>query len=170
MCIRDSPRVDAWENRWFPIVDATLARRFPAVHARVFLNLARTGGPRVLITVGLMLDRLHALAAAADDESQAAWALLTRRGLTAAVLEEAHTALAETMRLPDQPAVPVAGVEATVARAEGELWGWYLEWSQIARVAVKDRRLLAQLGFALAPPGRRRSQPSEGAASRQADE
>jgi hypothetical protein len=27
------------------------------------------------------------------------------------------------------------------------LWGWYLEWSAIARVAVRDRRLLRALGF-----------------------
>jgi hypothetical protein len=32
-------------------------------------------------------------------------------------------------------------------RAGDELWAWYLEWSQIIRTAVKNRRLLQQLGF-----------------------
>ena len=34
-----------------------------------------------------------------------------------------------------------------LARAEGALWAWYLEWSQIARVAVTQRALLRQMGF-----------------------
>ena len=27
------------------------------------------------------------------------------------------------------------------------MWAWYLEWSQIARVAIKQRSLLKELGF-----------------------
>lgn len=27
------------------------------------------------------------------------------------------------------------------------MWSWYLEWSQIARVAIKQRALLKELGF-----------------------
>lgn len=153
------PRADAWENRWFPVIDASLARRFPDVHERVFRNLSRTGGPRVFITVGLMLERLETLAA--DAESERAWALLTSRGVTADVLEEARTALADARRLPDSPPVPAAETQAALAHAEADLWAWYLEWSQIARVAVKDRRLLVELGFALEPPGRKKSRPAE---------
>jgi hypothetical protein len=33
------------------------------------------------------------------------------------------------------------------AAAIGALWSWYLEWSGIARVAIKDRRVLRMLGF-----------------------
>jgi hypothetical protein len=31
--------------------------------------------------------------------------------------------------------------------AEDALWSWYLEWSEIARVAIHDRRALRSLGF-----------------------
>ena len=35
----------------------------------------------------------------------------------------------------------------TVEDAEKRLWSWYLEWSVIARAAIRDRRLLRSLGF-----------------------
>lgn len=31
--------------------------------------------------------------------------------------------------------------------AEEDLWSWYLEWSGIARVAIRDRRMLRALGL-----------------------
>ncbi len=45
--------------------------------------------------------------------------------------------------------------EARVA-AEQHLWSWYLEWSSLARIAIRDRRLLRSLGF------RRGTRGSEG--------
>lgn len=27
------------------------------------------------------------------------------------------------------------------------MWNWYLEWGEMARIAISDRRLLRQLGF-----------------------
>ena len=36
---------------------------------------------------------------------------------------------------------------AELARAEEAMWGWYLEWGQVARTAIKQRDLLRQLGF-----------------------
>src|SRR5688572_23477487 len=40
-------RVDAWENTWFVVTEATLRHSFPAVADRVFMNLAQTTGPEV---------------------------------------------------------------------------------------------------------------------------
>jgi len=37
--------------------------------------------------------------------------------------------------------------EANFDKAERELWAWYLEWSTIARNAIKQRSLLKKLGF-----------------------
>jgi hypothetical protein len=31
--------------------------------------------------------------------------------------------------------------------AEKAMWSWYLEWGEIARVAVTDRKLRRELGF-----------------------
>jgi hypothetical protein len=36
---------------------------------------------------------------------------------------------------------------AALARAEAAVWAWYLEWSQIARVAVTQRASLRELGL-----------------------
>ncbi|MGB7540323.1 MAG: hypothetical protein WBM17_17405, partial [Anaerolineales bacterium] len=38
-------------------------------------------------------------------------------------------------------------VAAELANAEESAWAYYLEWSRISRVAVRDRTLLRQLGF-----------------------
>jgi len=48
----------------------------------------------------------------------------------------------------------VSGVQETeeesqddLLRRETEMWDYYLQWSAIARVAIRDRRLLRSLGF-----------------------
>lgn len=40
---------------------------------------------------------------------------------------------------------PVSIVEREAA--EKSMWSWYLEWSTIARVAIKERYILRALGF-----------------------
>ena len=47
--------------------------------------------------------------------------------------------------------------EGIEARAEARLWAWYLEWSQIARTALDERKLLSVLGFGAA--GRPKKKP-----------
>ena len=43
--------LDAWENRWFPVAEATLRRRKPEVADKIFLNLAQTSGIEVAVSV-----------------------------------------------------------------------------------------------------------------------
>ncbi len=153
--------VDAWENRWYPVISATLERRHPEVHARLFNNLSQTEGPPVLLGVQLLIDRLAELDKATDKDSKAARAVLKERGVTKAVLDEAKAYLTEAT-IPAEPTVaPAEEVNAAIEEAETALWGWYLEWSQIARVAVKDGRLLALMGFG-ASGGRRRGGEEDG--------
>jgi len=38
-------------------------------------------------------------------------------------------------------------LRAAVENAETALWDYYVEWSQLARMAVKDPRLLKLMGF-----------------------
>ena len=52
-------RLDAWENQWFPVAQAALDRRFPAVSARFFLNLTQTEGPEVAISVRAFVDEVR---------------------------------------------------------------------------------------------------------------
>jgi hypothetical protein len=146
-------QLDAWENKWFPIADASLARRFPAVHARLFLNLSQTEGPEVAISVQTFLDRFDALTQANGPhgaDGAKAKALLEKRGLTRAALKEARellNALGSVAPAPDDKIVSAEDAKADLLRAEKALWGWYLEWSQVARIAIKQRVLLRQLGF-----------------------
>ena len=152
-------KLDAWENRWFPIASATLERRFPAVHERVFKNLSQTEGPAVTVRVRTLLERLDQMAAGAyGPEGAAAKSQLELRGLAAVVMNEAR-ALLETVGKIANPSAPATDTEA-LAKAESDLWAWYLEWSQIARVAVTQRALLRQLGF-VASQGRRSDEDEE---------
>ena len=143
--------LDAWENRWFPIASATLERRFPAVHAQVFKKLSQTSGPAVAVGVGTFIARFEEMSAGAGtygEEGIAAEAVLETRGLTPAAIEEARVMLATMGQVEAQANVTTIEEEAAeLARAEERLWGWYLEWSQIARIAVEQHALLKQLGF-----------------------
>ncbi|MCZ7679162.1 MAG: hypothetical protein M5U28_10580 [Sandaracinaceae bacterium] len=144
--------LDEWENRWFPIVDATLRHNFPDIHARVFLNLRQTEGVEVVLSVSTLLDRLDEVVAPVREggmsDGRAALALLQRRGLTEEVVAAARALLAEIGSLEaDEDGVDEELEAKEREEAERRLWSWYLEWSAIARAAIRDRRLLRMLGF-----------------------
>jgi hypothetical protein len=80
--------------------------------------------------------------------ARAARALLLRRGLSDAVLDEADAMLAVSRTLPPATEPPRARATDEEARAaEDAVWAWYREWSDIARATVRDARLLGVLGF-----------------------
>ena len=145
-------KLDAWENHWFPVSAASLERRFPAVFARMFLNLQQAEGPEVAVTVRTFVDRYDELSAPDSKhgpEGAKARDLLTARGVTPAVVDEARNLLAQLTKVAAVPITQASVVEqeAELTRAEDALWAWYLEWSKVARVAIKQRSLLRQLGF-----------------------
>ncbi len=145
-------RLDAFENLWFPIAAATLQRRYPAAHARLFNNLSQTEGPAVAVSVATFIDRLDHLE---KDERGNGWAegkaareLLTRRGLVAKVVDEAKAMLKELPQIEPMPTVATTTPDSEhYKQAESALWAWYLEWSGVARASIKDSRLLRLLGF-----------------------
>ncbi len=141
-------QLDAWENRWFPVAQASLRGRFPEAHAYLFLNLTQTAGAEVILSVSTFLQRLNRLASepALKAEGAAARELLLTRGLNAAAIQAASALLEQLGTL--APAAPaVVPDPAQQAEAEASMWSWYLEWGEIARVAVSERRLLKELGF-----------------------
>ena len=143
-------KLDTWENRWFPIAAATLERRFPAVHAQVFKNLSQTEGPAVAVSVRTFVERFDQMAAGAGAygaEGPKAKTVLETRGLTPAVLNEARSSLETLGKVQTVDAAMAAQDPKVLEKAENDLWAWYLEWSQIARVAVTQRVLLKQMGF-----------------------
>lgn len=93
-------------------------------------------------------DELVARATTPGSEAHTAKALLDERGLTREVVDEARALLATLRRA--APASSSEGGGATSAKraeATAALWSWYLEWSAIARVALRERVLLVQLGL-----------------------
>lgn len=141
--------VDAYENHWFPIVEVVLRTNFPAVHAIVFLNLTQSSGVDVLVTVPTMLDRLELVAKPVDKgghpDGPAALARLGRRGFTPAVMTKGRELVA-AISTTDARTTPTVDPDAIV-KAEEALWNWYLEWSGIARAAIKEPSVLASIGF-----------------------
>lgn len=146
--------LDAWENQWFVIASATLGRRAPQVHERLFRNLSQTDGVEVIVSVGTFLERLDNLDKPTKDgglgnEGKDAKKLLAARGLSDKVIGEAKALVHQLSHvegpLPDLE--KVAAEEASFEKAEENLWAWYLEWSTIARSAIKQRSLLIKLGF-----------------------
>jgi len=80
-------------------------------------------------------------------EQRPARELLAERGLTDAVIAEATKYLERLGAVREAPAVDLEAIRGAQEKAEQAMWGWYLEWSTIARSAIKDGRLLQQLGF-----------------------
>ncbi len=144
--------LDEWENRWFPIANATLQRRFPAVHAKMFLNLSQAEGPNVILSVTTFLERLAQLTdpkSGYGAEGEQAKKLLESRGLNDATLGQARVLL-EGLGKSQPSAEPLPSIEdekLEITKAEEALWAWYLEWSEVTRAVLKDRRLLRELGF-----------------------
>lgn len=142
--------LDAWENKWFPIIEVVLRTHFPEIRRALFRNIAQTEGHKVVISVGTLLERIGKMGRSAEDggfgeEGQRARDRLEARGLTPEVVAEAEGLLAalRTIEPLDEEDDDPAGHE----QAEKELWRWYLEWSGIARSVIRERRLLRALGF-----------------------
>lgn len=149
----DLVALDAWENHWYPIIDATLENNFPAVHATVMLNLNQTTGPLLIPSVETLVGRIEALSDNdATDEEKAAAAKLVQRGLTAKTLGEAKERIAHLKtidlgaRTLEQQAID-AQAAADREAAEAKMWGYYKEWSTVARAAITSKKQLKKLGL-----------------------
>lgn len=146
------PRVikelDEFENTFFRVAHATLDHRFPEVSASLFLNLTQTTGDGVAISVATFLERLAAMAKGEKpygERGVEARKLLAERGLTEDRVRAAEALLTSLSTIVEEPLADVPRDEQLAA--EEALWAWYLEWSEIARVAIRDGRLLRTLGF-----------------------
>jgi hypothetical protein len=142
--------IDEFENTWFPVAQATLEAHFPEIAAAFFRNLSQKSGVEVVISVSTFLNRLAELEQGGGEfaeHGKAARALLSERGLTSDKVKDAEGLISALNAFAAQPMVEGPSAEEQQA-AEDHLWAWYLEWSRIARVAVKDGRLLRVLGFA----------------------
>lgn len=136
--------LDEWENRWLPIVSATLKRRFPTVAESVLLNISQQSGLALFTTLPTLLDRLEALEHSKRALDHQARELLIQRGVSHAVLVEARTLLSSARSLPARSSIAAGSSGRDQLEA---LWAWYLEWSRITRASIADPALLRLLGF-----------------------
>lgn len=123
--------------------------RFPEVAAVLFRNLTQQTGPAVVVSVNTFLKRLAQMEKGEggfDHVGVAARAVLVERGLTREKVEQAQQFVDQMATLAVE-APPQGPSIAEQQAAEDRLWAWYLEWSGIARVAIKDGRHLRSLGF-----------------------
>lgn len=142
-------QLDAFENVWLTVAKATLKANYPEVHDALLGNLWQSTGRDAAMTVGTFLKRLREMEAgtgAFAADGAAARALLSERGLTEKVVAEAEVLIAmiKTTAKVDEALIEL---KAKREKATAHAWNWYLEWSAIARIAVKDRRLLRSMGF-----------------------
>jgi hypothetical protein len=134
----------AWKHRYPEQLKFVVGDMKPSTGMEAVLN-CRT------IDLGLRAVENGPERASTRQQDAAALAILAQRGLgpserkeLTAVVEMA-TSTPET--LPPTPEQLAAEDEAYV-RALGDLWVWYDEWSEIARVVVKRRDRLILLGLA----------------------
>ncbi len=144
--------VDDWENTWFDVAEAALARLSPKVHAVLFQNLSKTSGPEVVLNVRTFLERIDAMKKAEDDDNKSALTLLEKRGLTDGVLDEAmglieKIAAAEADDDEDENAEDEAARKAEREQAVEAMWAWYQDWAKTARTVVKNRNYQVMLGL-----------------------
>lgn len=141
--------LDEWENVWFDVMDASLRRSFPDVHQRLIGDLGKAEGLPVVLNVRTVVKRLDALKAEGGERNTAALALLEKRGLGPAEIERARNLLVniETQTFAE-PALPDADADAAHEKALAELWGWYLDWTKLARTVVRSRALQLYMGLA----------------------
>ena len=90
---RTREQIDQFENYWFPLVSASLRRRYPAVHDAVFLNLSQEGGVEVAMNVSIFLERIREVEN--GPQGQEVRALLDQRGFTEAVIAEGEQLIRE---------------------------------------------------------------------------
>jgi hypothetical protein len=141
----------------------------------MFRNLGQTEGAAVLVSVSTFVERWENLGKSKekggpDAEGDDARKILAKRGLTKTVIDEAKQLLARAGKLESVAELPPAAAgDHDFEEAERQLWDWYLEWSTIVQTAIKDRRLLRELGFRRASSSRS-SADAEAADDEEAEE
>lgn len=139
-------RIEVYQSHWFPLVRAVLSRGYPEFVSIFFDKLTQLGGKDAVLSLGRFLEVLGKLGlgetpfGAVGTEARA---LLATRTLTAEVEAEGNALLAEWSKV-----AAVEDVDSNEYReAVEEVWKWYCEWRDLARLAIKSRRLLRALGM-----------------------
>jgi hypothetical protein len=140
--------LDAWVERGFLLVRATLQHKYPAQAAILLSGLEATVGPAAAAGIRELLDRLddleqHGAPTTQRRDDAAALALLSARGLSKAERERLR-------KLVDVAESAEAGPRSRADDLQPlrRLRGWFDEWTAIARATVQRPDHLARLGLA----------------------
>ena len=155
--------VDSRDDEVFAVIDAAWEYNYPEQYAYATKNIGPASGIQSVVNTGVLLKRLDTMYSGAEREAtrkqdREALQLLARRGVAPSLRDELakHVKIVDELQqdepLPDTSAYELRRVEALV-----ELRKWFVEWSGIARVAIKRRDYLISLGLA----SRRRSSSSD---------
>jgi len=139
--------LDAWDEKAFRIIRATLERRYPKEAARVLQGIGPAQGAGAILSVAALLERLDQL----GKENAAALATLGARGITADERARMQKLVQRAQSAQPVPKVDVAEIEKRerdVEQALVKLRAWYQEWSEIARASIGRRDHLVSLGLA----------------------
>jgi hypothetical protein len=147
--VRDAiAALDAWDNVNLPIIKASLARNH-AKQAEILLkDLTPKDGQESVLVVATLLNRMNALEQSQDKEALAALAVLASRGYTSDERKRLQQLvdLASQMQSTDPVKAQLADEERHQILVE--LYGWFQEWSTVARKLIKRRDHLIKLGIA----------------------
>jgi hypothetical protein len=148
--------LDNWDEDGFRLVRAALTRKHPAQAEFVLSGLAPATGAGAVLSVKNLLDRLDALESSPDrqptrEADRAALATLEKRGLGAAERTRLRGLVQAAQAASPVDPTDAAGDEAAQTKYLAELTalrGWFVEWAELARVAVKRKDYLIRLGLA----------------------
>lgn len=151
-------RLEEFQSLWVPVTRATLNASYPELAQAFFEGLVQRRGLEAPLGVTTFVTRLGELESGTapwGPDGAAARQLLAERGLTQAVIDEAHALLDQWRDVPESPVLSPAETDE-IERATEAAWDWYVEWSTIARAVLKRRRDLHTLGLS-----RRREKDAE---------
>ena len=156
-------KVEVWVARAFQVSHAALRYEHPEVHAHVFQGeLQASRGFGALVVASLFLDRLDEIQTSPDRKAtrkadHAALAKLTERGFGEEERERIRKLVQVAHSAIDSDGLGTVDQESAT-KALYKLRVMYLEWAEIAKVAITSRRELLRLGLV-----RRRKSSKRGA-------
>ncbi len=155
---RDYPgELAAWDRTWLSIARITLTRRAPEALSWLLPEAPKKAQRVPILRAHLFLERWDLLTAPKrkggfGPGGAEVRALLEARGLSPEVIDEGRALVAGVEGRGEAAEKANAGppIDETVsvfADAERAAWAWYLEWSGVARAAIRDRLVLHLLGL-----------------------
>ncbi len=144
--------LDAWDEKGFRIVEASLTHKFPEQARFVLSGLEPSEGPSAVTGVKHLLDRLDDLESSAERkrtrrEDQAALEALAKRGITKEERSRLRALVASASPATD-PSAPRSGPHPVDHETRLlALRAWYEEWASMARAALTREDHLSRMGI-----------------------